>query len=128
MRTLNRLIQTFHQSWSEKTLASLQLSTKKGEVSIKLELQFGRPDNIKPGLAAAGHPAGASAAVSLASRKRRGRRGRKSWCSGPARQELGLVVVLVNVGVAFLLLSFFSILLIVLRRPILSWYLQVLRN
>ena len=59
MRTLNRLIQTFHQSWSEKTLASLQLSTKKGEVSIKLELQFGRPDNIKPGLAAAGHPAGA---------------------------------------------------------------------
>ena len=31
-----------------------------------------------------------------------------------------LVVLLVTVGVAFLLLSFFSILLIVLRRPILS--------
>ena len=39
-----------------------------------------------------------------------------------------LVVLLVTVGVAFLLLSFFSILLIVLRRPILSWHLQALRN
>ena len=33
--------------------ANLQLSTKNSEVSIKLELQFGRPDDIKPGLAAA---------------------------------------------------------------------------
>ena len=32
-------------------LASLQLSTKDGKA--KLELQFGRPDDIKPGLAAA---------------------------------------------------------------------------
>ena len=39
-----------------------------------------------------------------------------------------LVILLVTVGVAFLLLSFFSILLIVLRRPILSWHFQVLRN
>ena len=41
-----------------------------------------------------------------------------------------LVVLLVTVGVAFLLLSFFSILLIVLRRPFLSCLscLQVLRN
>ena len=38
--------------------ANLQLSTKDGEVSIKLELKLGRPGDIKPGLAAAGHPAG----------------------------------------------------------------------
>ena len=36
MRKLNRLIQTFHQSWSEKMPASLQLSTKNGEVSNKI--------------------------------------------------------------------------------------------
>ena len=45
MRKFNRLIETFHQSWSEKMLpallASLQLSTKDGKA--KLELQFGRP-------------------------------------------------------------------------------------
>jgi len=45
MRNLNRLIETFHQPWSEKMLpallASLQLSTKDGKA--KLELQFGRP-------------------------------------------------------------------------------------
>ena len=50
------MIETFHKSWSEKMLpallASLQLSTK-------LELQFGRPDDFQPGFAAAGHPAGA---------------------------------------------------------------------
>ena len=39
-------------------MANLQLSTKDGEVSIKLELQLGMPGDIKPGLAAAGHPAG----------------------------------------------------------------------
>ena len=54
-----KLIKTFHQSWAEKMPANLQLSTKDGEVSIKLELQLGRPDDIKPGLAVAGHPAGA---------------------------------------------------------------------
>ena len=73
---LKRLIQTYHQSWAEKMLASLQLSTKNGEVSIKLELQFGRPDDIKPGLAAAGHPAGAPYCL----RPRRHR--------GPAAKEL----------------------------------------
>ena len=55
MRETN-MIETFHKSWSEKMLpallASLQLSTK-------LELQFGRPDDFQPGFAAAGHPAGA---------------------------------------------------------------------
>ena len=49
---------SFHQSWAEKMHANLQLSTKDGEVSIKLELQLGRPGDIKPGLAGAGHPAG----------------------------------------------------------------------
>ena len=45
MRKFNRLIETFHKSWSEKMLPalleSLQLSTKDGKA--KLELQFGRP-------------------------------------------------------------------------------------
>ena len=38
MRKLNRLIQTVHQSWSEKLphQATLQLSTKNGEVSNKI--------------------------------------------------------------------------------------------
>ena len=70
IRKVNRLIQTFHQSWTEKMPANLQLSTKDGEVSIKLELQLGRPGDIKPG-----HPAGAP-------HRRRPRRHR-----GPAAKE-----------------------------------------
>ena len=58
-RGLNRLIQTFHQSWTEKLPANMQLSNKDGEISIKLELQFGRPDDIKPDPVVAGHPAAA---------------------------------------------------------------------
>ena len=50
--------------------ANLQLSTKDGEVSIKLELKLGRPGYIKPG-----HPAGAP-------HRRRPRRHR-----GPAAKE-----------------------------------------
>ena len=39
----------FHQSWTEKLQADLQLSTKDGEISIKLDLQLGRPEDIMPG-------------------------------------------------------------------------------
>merc|ERR1712155_265411 len=50
-------------------------STKDGEISIKLDLQLGRPEDIMPGPVAAGHPAGAP-------QRRRPRRHR-----GPAAKE-----------------------------------------
>ena len=75
MRRVNRLIRFFHQSWTEKRQANLQLSTKDGDISIKLDLQLGRPEDIMPGPAAAGHPAGAP-------QRRRPRRLR-----GPAAKE-----------------------------------------
>ena len=75
MRRVNRLIRFFHQSWTEKRQANLQLSTKDGDISIKLDLQLGRPEDIMPGPAAAGHPAGAP-------QRRRPRRHR-----GPAAKE-----------------------------------------
>ena len=75
MRRVNRLIRIFHQSWTEKLQANLQLSTKDGEISIKLDLQLGRPEDIMPGPVAAGHPAGAP-------QRRRPRRHR-----GPAAKE-----------------------------------------
>ena len=75
LRRVNRLIRFFHQSWTEKRQANLQLSTKDGDISIKLDLQLGRPEDIMPGPAAAGHPAGAP-------QRRRPRRHR-----GPAAKE-----------------------------------------
>ena len=74
-RRVNRLIRIFHQSWTEKLQANLQLSTKDGEISIKLDLQLGRPEDIVPGPVAAGHPAGTP-------QRRRPRRRR-----GPAAKE-----------------------------------------
>ena len=74
-RRVNRLIRIFHQSWTEKLQANLQLSTKDGEISIKLELQLGKPEDIMPGPVAAGHPAGTP-------QRRRPRRRR-----GPAAKE-----------------------------------------
>merc|ERR1712155_90848 len=50
-------------------------STKDGEISIKLDLQLGRPEDIMPGPVAAGHPAGTP-------QRRRPRRHR-----GPAAKE-----------------------------------------
>ena len=75
MRRVNRLIRFFHQSWTEKRQANLQLSTKDGDISIKLDLQLGRPEDIMPGPVAAGHPAGTP-------QRRRPRRRR-----GPAAKE-----------------------------------------